>query len=444
MYQYLDVGPPIYFVSQDVDPKSREGQQKLCGRFTTCQEFSTANLLEAERKRPAASYISEPSASWIDDFLAWLNPQQESCCRVKKRAPTEFCGPRDSARACQPCYADHEPPWNVTMAGLPEGDEFMRYLRQWLLSPTNEDCPLAGKASFGSALSIDESTNSVVASHFRTFHKPLKSQADFINSFASAHRVADEISEKTGTKVFPYALHYVFFDQYAHIIAITQEVLGVGLATVLLVTALLLGSWRTGTIVTAVVALTVISVMGVMPLWNVSLNAISLVNLVIALGISVEFCAHIARAFMSASGGASPQQPSDQKERDERMWIALVEVGPSVLEGITFTKLIGMCVMAFTRSKLLQVCLHFPCLSSFLLINLKIYYFRMWITLIVFGALHGLILLPVILSLAGGKGFPTQEADEEWMSNAIRNEYEYGTGYAPFATGEDDDSFISN
>jgi hypothetical protein len=49
----------------------------------------------------------------------------------------------------------------------------------------------------------------------------------------------------------------------------------------------------------------------------------------------------------------------------------------------------------------------------------------MWLTLIISGALHGLVLLPVILSLAGGPGFPMQEADEEWMSNALRNDYEY-------------------
>jgi Niemann-Pick C1 protein len=48
----------------------------------------------------------------------------------------------------------------------------------------------------------------------------------------------------------------------------------------------------------------------------------------------------------------------------------------------------------------------------------------MWLTLIISGALHGLVLLPVILSLAGGQGFPQQEFDEEWMANAIRIDYD--------------------
>lgn len=305
------------------------------------------------------------------------------------------------------------------MVGLPEGEEFMRYLKQWLISPTDETCPLAGKASFGTALSLDDETG-VVASHFRTSHSPLKSQDDFINSMAVARQIAAKISEFTGSQVFPYSLHYVFFDQYAHIVAITQEILGLGLAAVLVVTALLLGSWRTGTIVTGVVALTVMTVMGVMAIWGISLNAISLVNLVISIGIAVEFCAHVARAFMSAGSGLPADHPAGQKERDERMWIALVDVGPSVLSGITFTKLIGMSVLALTRSKLLEI-----------------YYFRMWLTLIISGALHGLVLLPVVLSLAGGPGFTQQEADEEWMSIAIRNEHEY----APFLT--DDDSMTS-
>src|SRR5882762_1108478 len=335
---YLDVGPPVYFVTYDVNVTARPGQRALCGRFTTCDDFSAANFLEAERKRPESSFISEPSASWIDDFFKWLDPAIESCCRVRKRDPSVFCGPRDRESLCQPCYLGKEPAWNITMNGLPEGGEFMRYLQQWLISPTNEECPLAGKASFGTALSISPDEHNVVASHFRTFHSPLRTQADFINSFAAAHRIAGDISERTGTSVFPYSLHYVYFDQYAHIIAITQEILGLGLGAVLIVTSFMLGSWRTGTIVTGVVALTVLTVMGIMAVWGIDLNAISLVNLVISLGIAVEFCAHIARAFMSAGSGLPIDHPAGQKERDERMWTALVDVGPSVTPPLSHLK----------------------------------------------------------------------------------------------------------
>ena len=76
---------------------------------------------------------------------------------------------------------------------------------------------------------------------------------------------------------------------------------------------------------------------------------------------------------MSAGTGLPVDHPSGQKERDERMWTGLVDVGPAVsiqskclhifsslpilqvLSGITFTKLIGMSVLALTRSKLLEV-----------------------------------------------------------------------------------------
>ncbi|KAI6034058.1 patched family-domain-containing protein [Pisolithus microcarpus] len=385
---YLDIGPPVYFVVHDTDVTQRPNQQRLCARFTTCDDTSVANLLEAERKRPDSSFISQPTASWIDDFLKWLDPTMETCCRVRKRDPSRIL---DSERLCQPCLYGREPQWNITMIGLPEGEEFMRYLQQWLISPTNEECPLAGRASYGSALSLDDEGAKVVASHFRTMHSPLRSQADFINSFAAAHRIADDISDHLGLNVFPYSLHYVFFDQYAHIIAVAQEILGLGLAAVLIITALLLGSWRTGTIVTGVVALTVVNVMGVMAIWDINLNAISLVNLVISLGIAVEFCAHVARAFMNPS--------SDLYYT--RMWAALTDVGPSsgIVMGLLSRNLIGVSVLALTRSRLLEI-----------------YYFRMWFTLILAGALHGLVLLPV-----RGPGF-AQETDEDWMAKVIRND----------------------
>jgi hypothetical protein len=65
-----------------------------------------------------------------------------------------------------------------------------------------------------------------------------------------------------------------------------------------------------------------------------SLNAISLVNLVISLGIAVEFCSHIARGYVNAGGSAElisdGDGPGGQKDRDERVFSVLVDVAPSV------------------------------------------------------------------------------------------------------------------
>ncbi|KEI37934.1 uncharacterized protein L969DRAFT_82820 [Mixia osmundae IAM 14324] len=401
---WLDVGPPVYFVAQDLPIQFREQQESVCGRFSACHDRSLANLLEAERKRSKSSFLSEPPAVWLDDFFQWLNPALEDCCRVRSRDKTQFCSPSDSDLDCEPCFASREDEWNITMQGLPQGEEFHQYLEQWLKSPTDESCPLGGKAPYSTAVALDDT--GVTASHFRTYHTPLKTQNDFIDALAAARRISRELTEATGAYVYAYSLPYVFFDQYEGIHITTRQVIFVSLVAIMLIASLLLGSWRTGAVLTGVVFMSTVNVMGVMAIWGVSLNALSLVNLVISMGISVEFSAHIARAFMGANGGGLPHgHPAGAKERDERVWTALTDVGPSVFSGITLTKLIGIIVMAFTRSKLL-----------------RIYYFRMWLALIISGALHGLVFLPVALSLYGGHGYVLDRDDD--LFGEINERYE--------------------
>ena len=384
---YLDVGPPVYFVVEGLNTSSRAGQQALCGRFSTCEDRSIANVLEAERKRSDSSFLAEPPAVWLDDFFQWLNPVLESCCRVRRSDPSVFCAPRESEAQCRPCFEDANPPWSISMEGLPEGKEFTRYLEQWLQSPTDESCPLGGSAGYGDAVAINPKRNVVSASHVRLYHTPLKTQSDFIEALTAARRISDGLAKATGAQVYAYSIFYVFFDQYLSIVSVSRQVIFLVLLAIFLVSSVLLGSWRTGSVLAVTTLMSVTTVMGVMGLWNVSLNAISLVNLVISSGIAVEFCSHVARAFMGANGGGLPYGHAlAAKERDERVWTALSDVGSSVFSGITLTKLIGISVLALTRSKLLEV-----------------YYFRMWLALIVSGALHGLVFLPVLLSYYGGQ-----------------------------------------
>lgn len=58
-----------------------------------------------------------------------------------------------------------------------------------------------------------------------------------------------------------------------------------------------MGSFIAALCVILPVAMIVINLVGLMGIWTISLNAVSLVNLVMGLGISVEFCSHLTRAF---------------------------------------------------------------------------------------------------------------------------------------------------
>ncbi|KAH3677177.1 hypothetical protein WICMUC_001758 [Wickerhamomyces mucosus] len=378
VYKYLNVGPPVYFVVQDLDLTRRENQQKVCGKFTTCNEFSLSNILEQERKRSNVSTINDPVASWIDDFLTFLNPELDECCRVKKSDKDQTCSPHAPARQCQACYFDKS--WDYTMDGFPEDEDFLKYFNIWINSPS-DPCPLGGKAPYSSSIAYDK--NGISASVFRTSHTPLRSQDDFIVAYEESLRITNELrNHLKHNDIFAYSPFYIFFVQYTSIIKLTFTLLTIALAIIFLNSTILLGSLRSSLVLIFTVSIILINIGGTMALWNISLNAVSLVNLVICVGLGFEFCVHITRAFIVSD------KDSRLNNVNFRAYNAITGVGGAVFGGICTTKFIGVAVLAFTKSKIFEV-----------------YYFRMWLSLVLIGSLHALIFLPVMLSAVGGKRY---------------------------------------
>jgi Niemann-Pick C1 protein len=134
------------------------------------------------------------------------------------------------------------------------------------------------------------------------------------------------------------------------------------------------------------VALVDLFLLALLATWDLTLNSITIVNLVIAIGLAVDYSAHIAKAYLmveppevSAETGA---MMTNAEKRVYKARGALGAMGSSVFHGALSTFL-AIIVLSSSQSYIFQA------------------FFRMWVGIILFGVANGFILLPVLLSFCG-------------------------------------------
>ena len=78
--------------------------------------------------------------------------------------------------------------------------------------------------------------------------------------------------------------------------------LGLGIAAIFLITFILLANLQMSFMVMAMVGVTLVDIIGFLYLWDVTIDIVSCINIVISVGLCVDYSVHIAHAYITASG----------------------------------------------------------------------------------------------------------------------------------------------
>ena len=130
---------------------------------------------------------------------------------------------------------------------------------------------------------------------------------------------------------------------------------------------------------------------GFMQFWGIEIDTAAAVLLSVALGLSVDYSAHIAHAFMTTPGSS----------RNERVKKTLIEIGPAVFNG-GFSTSLAFAILMFSNSYVFKI------------------FFKIFFLVVVFGLYYGLVCLPVVLSLIGPSPLASANNHQNHGKNAVK------------------------
>ena len=119
------------------------------------------------------------------------------------------------------------------------------------------------------------------------------------------------MTEKCEASLMVYNQAFMYFNQYSAILENTVQNVTFASTVMFIVSLLLISHPLCSLWVTFAIASVIVVVMGFMAFWNVNLDCIAMINLVICIGFSFDFSGHISSAFVSSSEHSVNQKATE-------------------------------------------------------------------------------------------------------------------------------------
>lgn len=222
---------------------------------------------------------------------------------------------------------------------------------------------------FAKDLQFDLS-GTITASRFVCKGVAVDLQSDALPGMQSLRDLCYTLEWENG-EVFPISEDYVSLES---ILIVKSEIvmnLALTFAAVTVIILFLISSLQTCFWVIISVFLTILDVGGVMYYWGLTIEAGTMVCLILAIGLAVDYSSHVGYKFMVFTG-----------DRNQRAKAALINIGPAVFNG-GFSTFLPIIMLAGSN------------------IYVTMTFYKVFVSVVVFGLWHSLIFLPVILSLVG-------------------------------------------
>ncbi|CAG2245471.1 unnamed protein product [Mytilus edulis] len=224
---------------------------------------------------------------------------------------------------------------------------------------------------FKNDIKFDTSNATIVASRFYVFSNNVKDNVE-------QGELMERVRKTAASSVIPlsivYAPAFIFFEQYVAILPNTLQTLGIATAVIFIVTAIFLPHPVLVFCVTLTLVMILVGLIGFMHFWGLTLSSITMIHIIMSVGFSVDFSAHVCHGFMESA----------ESNRDDGAKGAIVRAGGPIFNGAV-SSILGIITLSFSKSFIFRS------------------FFKVMLLIILFGVSHSLFFLPVILSLCGPK-----------------------------------------